>query len=48
MMSDSPQKLGRNEWNAYMDKVKAKDREALRSYSVLCTQAKTVCLQARW
>ncbi|TON32789.1 RNA polymerase subunit sigma, partial [Vibrio parahaemolyticus] len=28
MMSDSPQKLGRNEWNAYMDKVKAKDREA--------------------
>ncbi|MDF4360962.1 RNA polymerase subunit sigma, partial [Vibrio parahaemolyticus] len=24
MMSDSPQKLGRNEWNAYMDKVKAK------------------------
>ncbi len=28
MMSDSQQKLGRQEWNAYMDKVKARDQDA--------------------
>ncbi len=28
MMSDSQQKLGRKEWNAYMEKVKARDKDA--------------------
>ncbi len=28
MMSESPQKLGRSEWNEYMNKVKARDKDA--------------------